>query len=1434
MADRPAFRPQRARASMSAVPTSSALPPSFAALAPSSKANDQTLPAPAADTTAQKRKKRAQSLGGDALEGASKRIKEREAKGEDATLTLELVPGKMERRAAAPRRSILKQTPALFAGNHTFSFDTSRRASYAPNAKHSHTTDLGSLAASFTKEALTANTTANAVSKAATARRRSSLRPRTSNVSAIGGGSNYDDSDESMEMDEDDDPNGSMDMDMTRFETTAMYDGHGRRKSVAHDRRVSFAANTHVRTYTPDKMTADAQAFAAAVAAQPAAVPATADESFSSTSSAAFSDEEGDANPSAADAVIDDEPSMEISRELLEDEKLSLRFGGHFAGTNVPSAALHVLSGEGEGESDASDEDEDGTQAMDEVTADVVTSAFAQFETNVFNSQAVHQRAQEEDAAAAAASSAPLPAAAETPSIYPSLDGLSTAPAPSTAAAFQLFGASSSSTTPAAASKPRPRFSEIARQEDDDDAEVMKALGFVKGGKPRKSRIAFQSVPEEEEEEGEEEVQGDGSGSAEMSFQTSGSGGEQSVEMEDATGAMDMTVAVGGVLSSSSATVDQQEQDDEDDIDSDAEVSMQLTNVFHASGAADRTVDMTFATEAAPSSDAGDGDGSAMMEDATAAMQEATTYGGILSQSLLTRPAPPSSSEQPGSLFAADQRRRSASPAVQSIAERAASPPKSAPRGTTPPMRLSSVGAQSPFRRTLAPSSPMTRRTSPLPSPRRVAASPAPPAAPLNGKEENPPAKTYAAPSSLAIKSPARSRASVSPIPPPGSPLIERSRARTSRSRSRSVSPVKQQQSAPAPPPPAPAPSTLATPAKAVFNPRTLAPPASAGRSPGGSLSLRALLGTGAGASEGEEKEKKKEGRVGQLRMGEEGGKEEDLTGSEFDSSFEGGGNLPVPPATLDSFFTATGISFVDDILDLAGVDLAQGRRKSVAPTPTPRKAAGPPSFADMAVTGACKSLFYQLYQSDQLRLQEGIQDSAAIYAEQEAAVAASADGDKPRVFKDWANASEEARAVMKSQFRQIKLFYLLQGQLYWKMCRSENYAQILSVMEQNLEGLQEDRARLAHPSVAVSTVIPSLEKRHAQLRADLLAERALDAELSAYPEEDVQLLRDLHADAEEQEEQLAGNPSKSLPGLRPHLDHLTQQLASYSETLQRYTSDELRLQSEIADLEERRRDKRTRADLGRLRGEWEALQWGQGWELRGFSGEAVTMRHWGEFDVAFFLAPPSSSSGKKGLKAVEVEFELLEVGLEKKVSEGGAQEELKAQVTAFLLAKVRDEVKGLLESEGSGRDVRSLIRLISHRCATLRHIRHEVLLASLWYPTSARLITPTSSSSSQSNNTYPVLELSLSVFVPPSPGGERPAKAFDVLLPLSSLEITDVLHLEDWARSISASVKPRFGREVNALGLAQSVNERLEGGDGRGAVLEAVRGAEEECENGV
>lgn len=801
-----------------------------------------------------------------------------------------------------PRRSILKQTPAKFEEvNHTISFPAGASSISARLAAweetHAQTTDLSALSAFSTAPGSSSGPAPlppQADAQTHAQRRRSSLKPRTSVASGT-----YDDSDLSgSDMDEeDDDPNGSLDMDVTRFENaTALYDLHGGRKSVAHSRRVSFAPSAAIRcvwtssaasvsgishahgrsapsahrsTFTPDKPTAEAQAYEAArLQAEAEAAEAASAAGETSLTRSWSGDEQDD------DAAGDDDTDafeQEASMEIAGDE-VTLAFRGHFAGTQIPVSALQEDDDQEEeeedGVSDGEDslehslDNEDGTMPMDEVTGGV-TSAFAAHFTRPepqqtgeggFDASAVNARAQAE--ASTVSASAP------------------------TSSSFPLFGAAPASAPAAAGGAMRggPRPSEVARREDEDDEAIMRELGFARGGWPRKSRVAS-AIVEEDEDEDESEVE----------------------EMEDATGAMEMTTAMGGIIGTASQTGDDDEEDD-DEVDSDAEVSMQLTS-------GNRTVDMTFATDA----DVGivEDNVDEQDDDATTAMAEATTYGSIL--------PPPSPAAQGPTVVAAASRtslgpsltappnpfeRAGSAPPFQqpppkSPAERAAaylSPVRDSSSSTTRPglsralsvpLEAAGGGARTPTRspflgrgRYSTSPAPPGACSSPFRSPRRV---------PLDSPQAG---STSLPPAMLGPKSPAHARRSVSPVKgaPPSSLAKKASAAAAteqdkvddqpgitpcsrSRSRSRSLSPVKQAQQQPP-----------ATPGRAVFQPRALAPPQSAGRSPGGSLSLRALLMTGAPKHEADAAAPADK-RLAELKNGGQG-EELNLTGSSFDASF--------------------------------------------------------------------------------------------------------------------------------------------------------------------------------------------------------------------------------------------------------------------------------------------------------------------------------------------------------------------------------------------------------------------------------------------------------------------------------------------------------------------------------------------------------------------
>ncbi|ORY74099.1 Spc7 kinetochore protein-domain-containing protein [Leucosporidium creatinivorum] len=1222
---RQAFRPSRGRASLSALP-SSTIPNKENGSGSTSTSSGKS---PAKST----RKKRAHSLGGEALQRTVQ-----------SKAGFELSPGQQARRKLAPRRSILKATPAIFegTGDPTATFENSDIRQFAS----AHTTDLSSLS------------TFN--------RRRSSLRSSTVPQQ---------DDDDDEDEDSSDDDNGTMDMDFTRMETSNMDD---RRKSML-SRRVSFAPNAHIRTFTPDKPTAQAQALLhaqqqaqAAAAAAAAAAPA---------EPLAWSSSEED------DDDMDSEPSMEMA-----GDEITHAFAGHFAGTNMPISALQ---GNQDDDDDDSESDSDGSMAMDEANTGEITSAFAQQKTSVFNSQQM-------------AGSAPPPSAS------------SVAPVPS-------------------AMKTKPRFSEVARQEDAEDEEILRSLGMAKGkgtsadkGKQR-SAVMFGGVPSSE---GDDEDQ---TGMVDEDADTEDEG--------DRTSAMEMTMAVGSVLAvgGSQNTAPSQEEADQDEDEEDGDASMDMS-------VAEKTMDL----------------------DQTADMMDATTYGGIIGV-----PAPSTPSARLKAELHARQLAQGITPTekVRNSPRRLANPP-------------SVIDAP--------PASPRAIASMPK-SPRKVA----PPIKAVTPVKHSSPAKLVSPvkiPSALKVATPDRARSS--PVNAPSSASRASARPSTSAAATatppRAASPVK----------------TTLTPGRtprSPFVPRVQAPPPSAGRSPGGSLSLRGLLqeqlARGASqpspnkgpypapsslamspkrAARGSWESPKTKHRV--LEMKESEKNEEDLTGSSFGAYMDEPEQAPAPILSLDEFFDATGTGFMKDVLGMTGVELGSKRRRSMAPSASGRTPSGPPSFADLAVAGGCKSLFHQLYQSDHLRLQEEITNVMTQLAQCEDAL----QFEQPKVFTEWATATEAHRAIMQGQFRMIKAHYYLVGRIEWNECRAQNHQAIIEVMEDNLEGLRADNAVVAETDFA--TVLPNLEARRAALLAELHAERQRDVELSACDQEE---LAGMHAAIAEQAEELE-KLEQGCFEVESRLEGLEKQEMEHREKVEKSKAecDALRTR-----LEEGRCF--SKAEVFRLQAEYDALQHLNGWQLTQFSKSSVSLRHLDEFDVTLTLGPG---------KVEDASFAFTPV---KKMSQ------LEAEVTRFLFDKVVSNVQDLVADDmAPSRRAKTILQRIDTLWTGARRLRYEILNTHRRFPTTSTRLS--------ASHQQEVLRIASEIHVPV-------AKAtFFVTFDLSGEELIDdeerPAEVEMVVQRIGdLRVEVKFGR-VNAEDLRITVGDIIDVG-GRGALIEACKKAERAAE---
>ncbi|SCV70498.1 BQ2448_1892 [Microbotryum intermedium] len=512
---------------------------------------------------------------------------------------------------------------------------------------------------------------------------------------------------------------------------------------------------------------------------------------------------------------------------------------------------------------------------------------------------------------------------------------------------------------------------------------------------------------------------------------------------------------------------------------------------------------------------------------------------------------------------------------------------------------------------------------------------------------------------------------------------------------------------------------------------------------------------------------------------------DEDSTGSSFDSGNEAA--APVPKLTLIDFFKSTGTANMKDVIAMTGVDLTN-RRKSVAPASfasRDEESGGPPSFADLAVTGGCMSLFYQMYQNDQARLQEQIIANVEFLT----AIDERLEHDQPALFRQWQSATDEQRAALQVQFNMIKRHSHLAERIQWNECRTTNLDSIIDVMEHSLQGLRTDNAVIEE--ARIGSVIPDLQARREALLAELLAERQRDLELCACDQEEL-------AQAHESLQEQAGEMDR-LDGQHTQI---ASQLAGLVSRLNDLT-DEVTLATRERDrLHRSLEDGRcfTKAEVFRLQAEYEALQRLSGWSLEQFSGTEVRLIHLGEVVVTLVL-------GQKHVEKADMEL----VPNNKRA--------LGNDVPKFLLTKVQanvDWVLGSKETDAQSKRAKSILQRIASLWTSVRHIRHELQLVYLRYPMT-----------SSYDAHHDVLRTAIEIHV------ASVRSTFYLVLEVTGEELfveddqgKSPIEMESVVAQVGSEVVVKFGKGIDTDTLKYIIREQLDQG-GRGALLAACSDAE-------
>jgi kinetochore protein Spc7/SPC105 len=184
---------------------------------------------------------------------------------------------------------------------------------------------------------------------------------------------------------------------------------------------------------------------------------------------------------------------------------------------------------------------------------------------------------------------------------------------------------------------------------------------------------------------------------------------------------------------------------------------------------------------------------------------------------------------------------------------------------------------------------------------------------------------------------------------------------------------------------------------------------------------------------------------------------------------------------SFPEFLDLIGISFLDDL------QAASGRRHTGSASSSQRPSLGmdggpEASLAERIIAAAGTAPLLELYQHACRELKQYIQGGRDCVKE----IESKAYADNPPLFKEYLYSPPDIRAIMDTQFKNIKTHARLQAKGIWYEWRQKLLEGVLTALRQNLKGLQEDQEVIKKQDEIIAQMLPDIEKEHEEAKDKL------------------------------------------------------------------------------------------------------------------------------------------------------------------------------------------------------------------------------------------------------------------------------------------------------------------------------------------------------------
>ncbi|KAH7027679.1 uncharacterized protein B0I36DRAFT_364851 [Microdochium trichocladiopsis] len=265
-------------------------------------------------------------------------------------------------------------------------------------------------------------------------------------------------------------------------------------------------------------------------------------------------------------------------------------------------------------------------------------------------------------------------------------------------------------------------------------------------------------------------------------------------------------------------------------------------------------------------------------------------------------------------------------------------------------------------------------------------------------------------------------------------------------------------------------------------------------------------------------------------------------------------------------------------------------------------------SLERRVVAGACTVPMLELYQHSCRELKKYISEGRRIIREIETETLE----ENPPLFQEYMNATPDFKIIMDNQFKNVKTHARLLSKAMWYEWRSQLQEGLKEGLIRIGEGMDNDEKLLNKEQKLLDSVLPGLQKQLETLESEHRNLRVAADELADGDPEDLQAARD---ELEGLDEDVAAKTAK--------IETLRLQLAETEASISDCTQQRTQCIADIEQSEKIREECRgwTSSEVSVLKAEVDNLERAYGWTITGIAGSTVSMTYLKEVELVFDMS---------------------------------------------------------------------------------------------------------------------------------------------------------------------------------------------------------------------